>query len=73
MWQTYVQPMSIEEALDLLQQYAGKARLVAGGTDVLVELQRGVKPTTMLIDVTALPGLKYIREENGRKRVERVA
>jgi xanthine dehydrogenase iron-sulfur cluster and FAD-binding subunit A len=64
MWQTYVQPTSIEEALDLLAQYAGKARLVAGGTDILVELQRGVKPTTTLIDVTALSDLKYIREEN---------
>src|SRR5438128_6227598 len=65
MWQTYFQPTSLEEALELLEQYAGKARLVAGGTDVLVELQRGVKPTTTLIDVTALPDLKYIREENG--------
>src|SRR5438876_7573042 len=65
MWQTYVQPTSIEEALDLLQQYAGKARLVAGGTVVLVELQRGVKPTTTLIDITALRDLKYIHEENG--------
>src|SRR3989441_2147922 len=65
MWQTYFQPASLEGALELLEQYAGKARLVAGGTDVLVELQRGVKPTTTLIDVTALPDLKYIREENG--------
>jgi xanthine dehydrogenase iron-sulfur cluster and FAD-binding subunit A len=65
MWQTYFQPTSIEEALGLLEQYAGRARLVAGGTDVLVELQRGVKPTTTLIDITALRDLKYIREENG--------
>src|SRR6266566_68165 len=65
MWQTYFQPASLEGALELLEQYAGKARLVAGGTDVLVELQRGVKPTTTLIDITALPNLKYMREENG--------
>ncbi len=65
MWQTYFQPTSLEGALELLEQYAGKARLVAGGTDVLVELQRGVKPTTTLIDITALPNLKYMREENG--------
>jgi len=65
MWQTYIQPGSVEEALDLLAQYAGKARLIAGGTDVLVELQRGVKPTSTLIGITALSDLKYIREENG--------
>lgn len=65
MWQTYFQPTSLDKALELLEQHKGKARLVAGGTDVLVELQRGVKPTTTLIDITALPDLKYIREENG--------
>jgi len=65
MWQNYVQPTSLKGALELLEQYAGKARIVAGGTDVLVELQRGVKPTATLIDITALRELKYMREENG--------
>ena len=65
MWQTYFQPTNLEEALELLEQYAGRARIVVGGTDVLVELQRGVRPTTTLIDITALRDLKYIREENG--------
>lgn len=64
MWQTYLQPTTLEEALALLHQHAGQARLVAGGTDVLVELQRGVQPTSTLIDITALPNLKYIRYEN---------
>jgi len=64
MWQTYLQPTSIAETLALLQQFAGQARIVAGGTDVLVELQRGVQPTTTLIDITALHELKYVRYEN---------
>src|SRR5579859_3726515 len=64
MWQTYLQPTSLSEALDLLQQYAGQARLISGGTDVLVELQRGVQPTSTLIDITALPDLKYVRYNN---------
>jgi len=37
--------------------------MVSGGTDVLVELQRGVKPTQTLIDITALESLKYVRRE----------
>ena len=65
MWQTYLRPGSLDELLSLLSQYAGSARLIAGGTDVLVELQRGVKPTTTLLDVTALPDLKYVREVDG--------
>ena len=63
MWQSYLQPGSLEEALELLQQLNGQARLIAGGTDVLVELQRGVKPTRTLIDISAIHDLKYIRHE----------
>ena len=65
LWQNYLQPASLAEALDLLSRHAGRARLIAGGTDVLVELLRGVRPTDTLIDITALPGLKYVREEHG--------
>lgn len=61
MWHTYLQPNSLIETLELLQQYGPEARLIAGGTDVLVELQRGVKPTNTLIDITALPDLNYVR------------
>lgn len=66
MWQTYFQPTELKEALALLHEHAGRARLIAGGTDVVVELQRGVRPTTTLIDLTALHDLKYIREEQGQ-------
>ena len=65
LWQHYYQPSSLDEALQLLQQHAGSARIVAGGTDVLVELQRGVKPTTTLIDITRLHELKYVRHAGG--------
>jgi carbon-monoxide dehydrogenase medium subunit len=65
MWQTYFQPTTFGEALDLLNRYGGQSRVVAGGTDVLVELQRGVKPTAALIDITRLRELKYVRHEDG--------
>ncbi|MBA2679471.1 MAG: FAD binding domain-containing protein [Ktedonobacteraceae bacterium] len=65
MWQTYRQPTTLDETLKLLSEYGGRARLVAGGTDVLIELQRGVKLTNVLIDVSAVPDLKYIRHEGG--------
>src|SRR5215212_9775910 len=65
LWQHYYQPSSLDEALQLLQQHAGSARIVAGGTDVMVELQRGVKPTATLIDITRLPELKYVRHAEG--------
>src|SRR5262249_32805118 len=73
MWQTYLQPHTQDEALELLHTYAGQARIIAGGTDVLVELQRGVKPTATLIDITAIPGLKYVRKEHGSIRLGALA
>ena len=60
MWQTYLRPTTLDETLRLLAEHAGAARIVAGGTDVLVELSRGIRPTTTLIDVTALHDLKYV-------------
>jgi carbon-monoxide dehydrogenase medium subunit len=61
MWQTYFQPTTLSQALELLAHHAGQARLVAGGTDVLVELSRGVRPTATLIDISRLSELKYVR------------
>ncbi len=65
MWQTYLQPTTLAETLQLLEQHGGNARLVAGGTDVLVELSRGIKPTATLIDLSRLEELKYIRQHDG--------
>ncbi|MBX6342764.1 MAG: xanthine dehydrogenase family protein subunit M, partial [Thermomicrobiaceae bacterium] len=65
MWERYFRPTSLAEALELLRQHAGQARIVAGGTDVLVELRRGIRPTSTLIDITALAELRYVREADG--------
>ncbi len=61
MWQTYYTPTSVDEALRLLAEYGPEARIIAGGTDLLVELQRGVRRTRVLIDVTRIGGLDQVR------------
>jgi carbon-monoxide dehydrogenase medium subunit len=61
MWSNVIRPLSVEAALEALAREGRHARLVAGGTDVLVELQRGVKPTATLIDLSALRALAYVR------------
>jgi xanthine dehydrogenase iron-sulfur cluster and FAD-binding subunit A len=63
MWSRVVRPLNVAEALGVLADHGDGARIVAGGTDVLVELQRGVRPTTTLIDVSALRELKYVRRD----------
>jgi len=62
-WQQVLQPRSLAEALAFLAKADEQTRIVAGGTDVLVELQRGVKPARTLIDVSKLTALKYVRAE----------
>lgn len=64
-WQHYEQPTSLDDALSLLDHYRDTARIVAGGTDVVVELSRGVKPARTLIDITRLDELRYVREVDG--------
>lgn len=56
LWNYYHTPTSIEEALQLLDHYQGSARLVAGGTDLLVEIREGRHaPQDALVDVTRIP------------------
>lgn len=63
MWKRYLQPRTLSEALGLLEQPDERRRIVAGGTDILVELQRGGKPADTLLDVTKIEGLRYVRVE----------
>jgi carbon-monoxide dehydrogenase medium subunit len=52
MWQTYHAPTSLDDTLRLLAEQGDEARLIAGGTDLLVELRRGLRRPPVLIDVT---------------------
>jgi carbon-monoxide dehydrogenase medium subunit len=69
MWRTYHQPGNLNEALALLAEHAGRARVIAGGTDVIVELSRGVKPTETLIDITRVEDLRYLRDDGDSIRL----
>ena len=57
----YLAPRSIAEALTALAEADGKASLIAGGTDLLLEMSRGQRPETeTLIDLTRVGGLDEI-------------
>ncbi len=61
MWTEYIIPASLKETLRILAEKREKARLVAGATDLMLELERGVRRgIETLIDITRLPDLERI-------------
>ncbi len=61
MWQEYICAAKIEDALHTLAKHREKARVVAGGTDLVLEIENGVrKDIHSLVDVTRVPGLDQI-------------
>jgi carbon-monoxide dehydrogenase medium subunit len=56
-------PAHIEDALELLERHGERARLVAGGTDLLLELERRQRPgVDVLVDVSQIAGLGEVSE-----------
>lgn len=61
MWEQYFIAANVDEALHLLAAQKEQARLIAGGTDLVLELERGVrKGVQTLVDISRIPGLDEI-------------
>jgi len=61
----YKAPGSIQEACDLLWEAGGNAKLIAGGTDLVIGLRNGDQNPQLIIDVTRIEELRKIEETNG--------
>jgi NADPH-dependent glutamate synthase beta subunit-like oxidoreductase len=65
----YIRAGSIEDAATILEERPGKARIIAGGTDLLGEMKDCILPESdypqVLVDIKAIEGLDYVREEEG--------
>ncbi len=61
MWHEYINATSTDEVINILAEKRERARIVAGGTDLILELERGIrKGVDTLIDVTRIYELKKI-------------
>ncbi|MEM7111037.1 MAG: FAD binding domain-containing protein [Chloroflexota bacterium] len=59
----YETPTTVEAALALLERYGKRAQLIAGGTDMMLEITRNRHAgVDTLIDLTRIPGLNEISE-----------
>lgn len=61
----YLAPASIADAVTVLRASAGSARLMAGGTDLLVQMRGGRAKPLVVIDLKRIPGLIGIGGERG--------
>src|SRR5262245_9401918 len=69
-FENYHMAQSAQDALEWLARYDGRARVIAGGTDLLVDTQaeyhHGERPHfDALVDVTSIAGANEIRERDG--------
>jgi carbon-monoxide dehydrogenase medium subunit len=61
MWQEYVSATCVDDVLRLLAKHGDHARIVAGGTDIILELERGVrKDIDVVVDISRIAGLDKI-------------
>lgn len=62
-WKNYFAPDTVAGALAVLRRFDGHARVVGGGTDLLVEARRGLRrPFEAIVDATRIDGLGSIEE-----------
>ena len=70
MWQEYVNAETIGQVLSLLAEKKGAARIIAGGTDLVLELRQGLHaPPDTLIDISRVEALNRITLEDGQLRL----
>jgi CO/xanthine dehydrogenase FAD-binding subunit len=67
LWERYYTPRTVEEASDLLARHAGEARIIGGGTDLLLEIKQGHRPVAeALVDVTCIDELTRLTFDGDR-------
>ncbi len=67
MWSEYISPSNVDEAVNALSEKGASARIVAGATDLILELERGVRTgVDTVIDISRIRDLdKISREPDG--------
>ncbi|MBW2610314.1 MAG: FAD binding domain-containing protein [Deltaproteobacteria bacterium] len=63
MWEEYLSPSSTQEAVDMLRSYNGEAQIIAGGTDLVLDLSKGTRKAKCLIDIGDIDELKKIDQD----------
>src|ERR687891_126412 len=64
----YFEPKSINEAVSVLSKHGAEAKVIAGGTDVMVDIKYKEEPGG-LVNIKKIPGLAGIQQNGGSLRI----
>jgi carbon-monoxide dehydrogenase medium subunit len=64
----YFEPKTLSEVLALLAKYGEQAKVIAGGTDVMVDMKYKEEPDC-LVNIKRIPGMNSIQENSGSLRI----
>ena len=62
---SYIAPSTVEEAIRILAEAPATAKVLSGGTDLLVQLRSGRTKPDLIVDIKKIPGMSGIRERDG--------
>lgn len=65
----YQRAESVEEATALLARHGDDAHVLAGGQSLMVLMNMGLADPGVLVDIDRVPGLEYLRRDDGRLRI----
>src|SRR5882724_13621237 len=65
----YEAPATLQAAVALLAGTTGPARVLAGGTDVIVQMETDLIEPALLVDIKKIPEVRQISAENGGFRI----
>lgn len=73
MWQTFVTATTVEQVLELLAQHEQDARIIDGGTDLIIDIEHGRHSPHLVIDASRIRGLDTILAITTRSAPDRHA
>lgn len=69
----YVAPTSLDEAIAILGEHSGEAKVLSGGQSLIPMLKLRLAAPTVLVDINRIGGLDYIAERDGALRIGALA
>lgn len=69
----YIRPRTTADAISALEEHGAAAKVLAGGSDLIVRMKLGIVSPRYIVDIKQVPELNYIRVEGGKLRIGAMA